>query len=114
MEDSFDLLDVMLQIDLSYRSIEPNLRNAAALEDTAAAANDLLAWSDDPTFVSFVQSDRFYSDAEPFLALRDVMKAGAQRVLDGANAEDLDEVRAGFIEMKQTCVRCHKRYSPSY
>ncbi len=110
----FQLLDAMLQIELSYRAIEPNLRDTSALAETGRAASEVLAWSDDPTFDSFVETDRFYSDAAAFLALRDEMKAGAQRVLDATESEDLDEVREGFIDLKQSCIRCHKRYSPSF
>jgi len=113
-EGGFHILDAMLQIEISYRAIEPNLRDATVLEETARDAAALVAWSEDPTFEEFVNSDRFVSDPAPFYALQEAMKAGAQRVLDGANAEDLDEVRLGFIDMKQTCTRCHKRYSPSY
>ena len=113
-ENAFTLLDAMLQIEISYRSIEPNLRDATVLEQTARDAAALVAWSDDTTFEDFVNGDRFYSEPADFYALQAAMKAGAQRVLDGANAEDLDEVRLGFIDMKQTCTRCHKRYSPSH
>ena len=112
--DRFQLLDAMLQIELSYRAIEPNLRDQSALADTNQAASEILAWSDDPTFDEFVETDRFYSDAAAFLALRDDMKAGAQRVLDATESDDLDNVRQGFIEMKQSCIRCHKRHSPRY
>lgn len=113
-QEEFTLLDAMIQIDLAYQAIEPHIRDSSRLEETRADAEAIVAWADDPTFESFLAGDRFYSDPERFRAMRDDMRAGAQRVADGATAGDLDEVRAGFIDMKMSCIACHKRYSPSY
>ncbi|MFT5284465.1 MAG: hypothetical protein ACI8TQ_000621 [Planctomycetota bacterium] len=112
--EGFHLLDAMLQIDIPYKEIEPNFRNRGAFESNASAAEEILTWADDPTFAEFVEGDRFYSDAESFFALRDKMKAGAQTVLDGAAETDVDVMREGFIMLKQSCIGCHKRFSPSY
>ena len=112
--EGFKLLDAMLQIDIPYKAIEPNFRNRDAFESNAVAAGEILTWADDPTFAEFVEGDRFYSDPDSFFALRDKMKAGAQSVIDGANAEDVDLIREGFITLKQSCIACHKRFSPSY
>ena len=113
-EGGFHLLDAMLQIEISYKAIEPNFRNPQAFEENAVAAKEILAWADDSTFEEFVEGSRFYSEPQAFLAVRDAMRAGAQTVLDGANAEDVDQIREGFIKLKQSCIGCHKRYSPSY
>jgi len=112
--EGFQLLDAMLQIDIPYKAIEPNFRNRQAFESNATAAQEILTWADDPTFAEFVEGDRFYSEADAFYAMRDDMKAGAQLVIDGAAGENVDVVRDGFIALKQSCIACHKRFSPSY
>jgi hypothetical protein len=110
----FSLLDVMFQIEHAYNEIEPNLRNVDALDETVAAAERILEWSVDPLFEDFTRSARFSSEPAAFLDLRARMESGARSVIDGARTPDLGLLRDGFIEMKQSCIACHKRYSPSY
>ncbi len=109
------LLDVMIQIDHAYKSIEPSLRNPAAFRGTARAARQILDWAADPEIEEFIEEDRFIGgDRERYFALRDRMAGGAQRVLDATESGDLDDLRQGFIEMKTSCIACHKRFSPSF
>ncbi len=114
-EVGLTMLDVMIQIDHAYRAIEPNFRNPDGVEDTALAAQQILDWTADPVFEAFVRTPRFQTpDPAEFFTWRDQMQGGAQKTLDGAHAVDLDLMRQGFIEMKTSCIGCHKRYSPSY
>jgi hypothetical protein len=113
-DSGFTLLDVMIQIEHAYTEIEPNLRNPDALEATADAAQRLIDWSVDPLFEDFTRGERFFSEPEPFLEQRAALEAGARDVLEGAQEADFVRLRRGFIAMKQTCIGCHKRFSPAY
>ena len=114
-EGGLTMLEVMIQIDLAYQQIEPNFRNPEAVAETEQAAESILAWTDDPLFEEFAKSERFIGDdRERYFALRNDMRAGAEKARDGAREADFDLLRQGFIEMKMSCIACHKRFSPAY
>ena len=113
-EVGLTMLDVMIQIQHAYDEIEPNLRNAEAFEETADAARRILDWSSDSIFEDYTSHPRFFSEPPRFLEMRGMMERGARTTLEGAEGGDLTRVRSGFIEMKQSCIACHKRFSPSY
>lgn len=108
------MLDVMIQIQLATDAIEPDLRNVQALEETSRTAQTIVDWSDPVYFEAFTEDPRFFGDRERFLEMRAFMHEAASDVVAGADGEDLTLLRDGFIRLRQSCIMCHKRYSPSY
>lgn len=114
-EPELSMLDVMIQIDHAFTALEPNFRNPEALEENALAAQQILDWTEIPLFADYVEGERFVDrDPAGWFALHEQLQSGASRLLDAARSGDLDSMRAGFIEMKTSCIACHKGYSPSY
>ena len=114
VEAGLSMLDVMIQIQIATDAIEPNLRNAEALEDVALSGQTILAWTEDPVFAEFTDRPRFFGERERFLELQEFMAASTRDVIAGAEGGDLAQLRDGFIRLKQSCIMCHKRYSPAY
>jgi cytochrome c556 len=111
---------VMFEIDYARRNVEPHLRNATRLRMTGAELQRMRSWTDHDAFQSW-REERLRpgrgvteEDGERFEAWRIELSEGLDRAIVATDAGDLDALREHWITVSQTCIKCHKRYQPTY
>jgi len=108
------LLQAMYQIERASADVELNLQNPAGLADVRQAAREILTWIEAPVFSGYAQHPDFEAPTPRFEELRAELRQSVTEVLEGAEAEDLEQVRDGYIGMHRSCIACHKRFDPNH
>ena len=104
---------VMLEIDQMHWKIEPVVRLPEQFQAVGSWASSIQKLSMDPAWMEYTSSDSFLGDQPLFESHRANLIAGSTELAKGAAANDVDQMRAGFIRMEQSCIACHKRYQPN-
>jgi cytochrome c556 len=104
----------MYDIDRAFRSLQATFSSAALAHSIAEDGGELARLAEHEAFVGWTARPEFQADRALFEDYRADLRDGARSVEAGAAAADMEQVRDGFIRVKQSCVACHKRFQPSY
>ena len=111
-ERDLSLLELMLVINPPYYGIQPQLRNPAAMDDVAAAAQTIVDACESETFATWTERPDFDRDPATWHASYADLLEGARTARDAARAGDLETLHDAYSRISRSCTACHKRYSP--
>lgn len=104
---------VMLDIDQLNWKIEPVQRLPEQFQAIESWAKSIQKLASDPAWAEYTALDSFLGDQPLFERHRAKLLGGSTGMMNGAAANDVDQIREGFVLMQQSCIACHKRYQPN-